>query len=181
MQSNDPNPSVDHPNNTLANKAPAIINDNLANAAQPTSAREPPLSTTDTLAIETDLPQNNEQNLPNQPTQSTPLAQTAQSNQTPLAISRRTIIPTIAPPITTPTSQMRTSSDSQTSTPRTQRTTETNTDYMDELSDDQYISRETLQQRLQNLFDNLDIIQAQLLQQSIPSYQQRVNAKTSRF
>ena len=70
---------------------------------------------------------------------------------------------------------MRTSSDSRTSTTRTQRTIETNTDNIDELSDDQYIRREILQQRLQNLFTNLDNIQAQLLQQSLPSYKQRVN------
>ena len=72
------------------------------------------------------------------------------------------------------TSQKHTT-DSQTSSPRSHRTIETNTiNTNDDDPNNQYIPRETIERRLDQLFQNLDNIQLGVSQESLPSYNRRL-------
>ena len=93
-----------------------------------------------------------------------------------------TYIPTITPPPQrspriSPTNSHRDlpNTPSQASTPRSHRTIDTNTDNTnDDDPNNLYIPRETIERRLEQLFQNLDNLQLRVSQETLPSYNQRL-------
>ena len=94
-------------------------------------------------------------------------------------------IPTITPPSqqsprlsTTNSHRDLPNTSSQASTPRSHRTIETNTDNTnDDDPNNLYIPRETLERRLEQLFQNLYNLQLRVSQNPLPSYNHIINPK----